>query len=114
MSRFLLSTVAGLFLITSVADAQTMGRGRPPAPPMGSISGQPPGPGMGMGRGGASPVMLTCRGDLASLCGGQMGMPGVQCLMDNITDISEPCVEALSTAMENMEEGHGTDGGDDN
>ena len=61
--------------------------------------------------------MMTCRGELASLCGGQMGMPGVQCLMDNITDISEPCADALSTAMENMEQGHGNDGaegGDDN
>ena len=113
MSRIVITCAVAAAFAATLAEAQPMGRGRPPAPPMGSISGQPPGPGMGMGRGGASPVMLTCRGDLAQLCGGQMGMPGVQCLMDNITDISEPFADALSTAMENMEEGHGnTDDGD--
>ena len=67
---------------------------------------------MGRGGGGASPVMMSCRGDLDTLCDGQMGMPGVQCLMDNITDVSDPCAEALETAMSNMEQGHGQDGGD--
>jgi len=71
-----------------------------------SVSAQP----MGQGGGGASPVMMQCRGDLESLCDGQMGMPGVQCLMDNITDLSEPCADALDQAMANMEQGHGQDG----
>lgn len=65
---------------------------------------------MGQGGGGASPVMMKCRGDLESLCDGQMGMPGVQCLMENITDLSEPCADALDEAMANMDQGHGQDG----
>ena len=119
MSRLFITLAVASLCAATVADAQPMGRARPPAPPMGNIGGQGMGPGIGPGttRGGASPAMMTCRGELASLCGGQMGMPGVQCLMDNITDISEPCADALSTAMENMEQGHGNDGaegGDDN
>ena len=51
---------------------KTMGQSRGQS--MGSM-GQP----MGQGSGGVSPVMMTCRDDLAQLCGGQLGMPGVQC-----------------------------------
>ncbi len=69
---------------------------------------------MGRGGGGVSPVMMTCRSDLVSICDGKMGMPGVQCLMDNISGISEPCADALSESMANQGEGHGqNNGGDD-
>lgn len=67
---------------------------------------EPRGP-MGRGGGGVSPVMMTCGPDLKKFCGGQRGMPGVQCLMENITDISEPCADALDQASANMGQGHG-------
>jgi len=57
--------------------------------------------------GGVSPVMMTCGADLKEFCEGKMGMPGVQCLMENITDISEPCADALEEASARMREGHG-------
>lgn len=112
MSRLAVILAFASFFLTSIAEAQPMGRGKPDGrgPMMGQ--GEMRGP-MGQGGGGVSPVMMTCREDLASVCGGRMGMPGVQCLMDNITDISEPCADALSAAMENMEQGHGQDGGDE-
>lgn len=62
---------------------------------------------MGRGGGGVSPVMMTCGPDLKKFCGGQRGMPGVQCLMENITDISEPCADALDKAAANMDQRHG-------
>lgn len=48
---------------------------------------EPKGP-MGRGGGGVSPVMMTSGPALKKFCDGQRGMPGVRCLMDNITDIS--------------------------
>tara|TARA_B110000438_G_scaffold258200_1_gene266745 strand:- start:5500 stop:5640 length:141 start_codon:yes stop_codon:yes gene_type:complete len=36
-----------------------------------------------------------------------MGMPGVQCLMNNITDLSDPCADTLGTAMDRVRQDHG-------
>ncbi|MEQ8508081.1 MAG: hypothetical protein RIF37_17720 [Rhodospirillaceae bacterium] len=72
----------------------------------------PMGP-MGRGGGGVSPVMMTCGADLKQFCDGKRGMPGVQCLMENITDISEPCADALDEASANMGQGHGNTEGND-
>jgi hypothetical protein len=68
---------------------------------------------MGRGGGGVSPVMMTCGNDLDQFCDGQRGMPGVQCLMEKITDISEPCADALEAATAAMEEQHGGGDADD-
>ena len=66
----------GIRTIATIAEVQPMGRGRPAD--RGTMMGQGQGMGgpMGRGGGGVNPVMMTCRSDLASLCGGQMGMPG--------------------------------------
>lgn len=79
------------------------------AQPMDKGKGGP----MGRGGGGVSPVMMTCGADLDKFCDGQRGMPGVQCLMENITDISEPCADALDEASANMRQGHGNANQDD-
>ncbi|MDG2319873.1 MAG: hypothetical protein P8L79_06430 [Rhodospirillaceae bacterium] len=53
---------------------------------------------------------------MAKTCPGLMGVPAVQCLMNNITDLSDPCVHALGTAMDrvqqNYRDGAADDGGE--
>lgn len=105
MTRLTLAFAVISLCTVTLAEAQPMGggpgRGKPPA-------------GMGGGMGGPSPVMMACKEDMAKTCPGLMGMPGVQCLMDNITDLSDPCADALGTAMDNMRGNHGqgADGND--
>lgn len=78
-----------------------------------SVQAQPMGRDGSGGGSGPSPVMMTCAADLDKFCDGQRGMPGVQCLMENITDISEPCADALEEASANMRQGHGNANQDD-
>lgn len=102
MIRFISCTFAVIALSVSGLQAQPQGRSE----------GGP----MGQGGGGVSPVMMTCGPDLKQFCDGKRGMPGVQCLMENITDISEPCADALDEASANMGPRHGNGDGasDDN
>jgi hypothetical protein len=94
---------AAAVMIFSIASAH--------AQPDGAKMGSGP---MGKGGGGVSPVIMTCGPDLKKFCGGQRGMPGVQCLMENITDLSEPCADALDEASANMGQRHGnTDDAED-
>lgn len=93
-----LSVLCVSLVVASFAQAQPMDKGK----------GGP----MGRGGGGVSPVMMTCSADLDKFCEGQKGMPGVQCLMENITDISEPCADALEEASANMRQSHGNADGD--
>lgn len=95
---FRLTVLCVSLLCAASVNAQPMERGK----------GGP----MGKGGGGASPVMMTCGADLDQFCDGQRGMPGVQCLMENITDISEPCADALDEASANMGQNHGNTDGD--
>ncbi|MBT4738959.1 MAG: hypothetical protein HOH20_01555 [Rhodospirillaceae bacterium] len=97
MSRLLSGAIVASIIMVSAAQAQPQK--------------EPKGP-MGRGGGGVSPVMMTCGPDLKKFCDGQRGMPGVQCLMENITDISEPCADALDQASANMGQGHGNGDGD--
>ena len=92
-------TVAAALLLLGSAVAQAQPQQKPKGP-------------MGRGGGGVSPVMMTCGPDLKEFCGGKRGMPGVRCLMENITDISEPCADALAEASDNMERDHDTVDGD--
>lgn len=91
---------AAAVMVFSMASAHA----QPDGAKMGS---GPMGQGMGQGGGGVSPVMMTCGPDLKKFCDGQRGMPGVQCLMENITDLSEPCADALEEASANMGQRHG-------
>lgn len=97
MTRSLICAAAILLVAGVAAQAQPQKETRGP---------------MGRGGGGVSPVMMTCGPDLKEFCDGKRGMPGVQCLMENITDISEPCADALDQASANMGAGHGNSDGD--
>ncbi len=101
--KLCIGAVLSVLTVTAV-QAQPAMEHKGPMGPMGPL---------GRGEGGASPVMMNCAADLKEFCDGQRGMPGVQCLMENIMDISEPCADALDEASANMGQGHGNTEGND-
>lgn len=64
------------------------------------------GRGMGGGMGGGG-VMSACRADIEQICDSQQGMAAVRCLMENVTEVSDGCADALAAASENMSGNHG-------